>query len=65
MLLSKEYGSHDGLAPDVHYAAGCDALDEARLDPRLIGREARKWYEPHRIDAHVSALRTLVTEVQK
>jgi hypothetical protein len=65
VLLSKEYGSHDGLTPDVHYAAGFGSLDPARLDPRLIGREARKWYEPHRIDAHVSALRTLVTEVQK
>lgn len=65
VLLSKEYGSHDGLTPNVHYAAGFGSLDLASSDTRAIGREARQWYEPHRIDAHVSALRTLVTEVQK
>lgn len=65
VLLSKEYDAHDGLRPSVHYAAGFASLDPATSDTLAIGREARQWYEPHRIDAHVSALKTLVTEVQK
>jgi hypothetical protein len=49
----------------VHYARGFDAVDRSAVDPRVIGREAHKWYVPHRIDAHVDALRTLTTEVQR
>jgi hypothetical protein len=65
VLLSEEYGVHDGLTPNVHYARGFDAVDRSAVDPRVIGREAHKWYVPHRIDAHVDALRTLTTEVQR
>jgi hypothetical protein len=59
ILLAKDYGRHDGLTANVHYARGFGALEEATIDARRVGREARKWYEPHRIDAHVAALREL------
>jgi len=65
VLLAKEYGSFDGLSPDVHYIPGFDALDASIPAARTIGREARNWYEPHRIDAHIAALKTMAAEVQK
>lgn len=65
VLLAKEYGSHDGLSPHVHYVPGFEALDASVSSTRAIGREARKWYEPHRVDAHVAALQAMAAEVQK
>jgi hypothetical protein len=65
VLLSKDYGSYDGLAANVHYAPGFDALDVSKSDTRTIGRAAHGWYEPHRVDAHVAALQALVSEVSQ
>ncbi|SEA34066.1 hypothetical protein [Variovorax sp. YR216] len=65
VLLAKEYGSYDGLSPHVHYVPGFDTLDGSISNAKVIGREAREWYEPHRIDAHVAALQAMAAEVQK
>ncbi|MBB3179449.1 hypothetical protein [Variovorax sp. Sphag1AA] len=65
VLLFKEYGSYDGLSPNVHYIPGFEALATSAANARAIGREARDWYEPHRIDAHIAALQTMAAEVQK
>ncbi len=65
ILLGDEMGAYDGLQPNVHYAAGFGALDDTRgLDPWLIGRAARRWYEPHRIAAHSTVLQTLCNEAR-
>jgi hypothetical protein len=64
VLLSKEYGSYDGLTASVHYAPGFGSLDVSVMDTRTIGREAHRWYQPHRVDAHVAALQALFTEVR-
>lgn len=63
ILLSNAYEAHDGLVANVHYAAGFGALDPSLARAREIGREARGWYEPHRVEAHADALKTLVGEV--
>ncbi|MGJ7508030.1 hypothetical protein [Variovorax sp. GT1P44] len=65
ILLWQDYGSHDGLTANVHYAAGFTALDSSIIDARAVGRAARQWYEPHSVSAHVSALRALITEARK
>ena len=65
ILLSKEYVVYDGLESNVHFAAGLDVVDQSAIDWRAIGGMARQWYEPHDIDAHVTALRTLSTEVRR
>lgn len=65
ILLAKDYGQHDGLTANVHYMRGFGALDAAAIDARSVGSEARRWYEPHRVDAHVAALRTLASGVHR
>ncbi|WP_077000911.1 hypothetical protein [Variovorax sp. KK3] len=65
VLLAKDYGRHDGLTANVHYLRGFGALDSDSANARTIGREAHRWYEPHRIDAHVAALRDLASEVRR
>ncbi|MDM0104784.1 hypothetical protein QTH97_07560 [Variovorax sp. J22R24] len=65
ILLWQDYGTHDGLTANVHYAAGFDALEASAIDPRSVGLAARQWYEPHCVNAHVNALRTLITEARK
>lgn len=63
ILLTKDLAPHDGMQPDVEYAAGFGALErQPALDPRAIGRAARRWYEPHCIAAHASALQALSRE---
>lgn len=65
ILLGDELGAYDGMQPNVHYAAGFGALDGGlHLDPWLIGRAARRWYEPHRIAAHSAVLQTLCNEAR-
>lgn len=65
VLIWKEYSVHAGLRPNVHYAGGFDAIGSSFIDARTVGNAARKWYEPHSIDAHVAALRALSTETRK
>lgn len=65
ILLATEYGVHDGLTADVHYARGFEAFDGTRLDPRAIARAAHDWYQPHRIAAHVDALQALAAEARR
>lgn len=63
ILLSNKVAAHDGMQPNVHYAAGFGAFDgTGNLDAWLIGRAARRWYEPHGIAAHSAVLRTLAQE---
>ncbi|MBU1359304.1 MAG: hypothetical protein KJ901_11200 [Gammaproteobacteria bacterium] len=64
VLLSDDYGVHDGLAANVHYADGFHMVGQASVDPISIGRKARLWYEPHCIDAHVAALKAMTAEVR-
>ena len=53
------------MQPDVHYAAGFGALDGTKnLDPWLIGRAARRWYEPHCAAAHAAAIQALCSEAR-
>jgi hypothetical protein len=65
ILLWQDYGTHDGLTANVHYAAGFSALESSIIDSRAVGRAAHRWYEPHCVNAHVTALRALITEVRK
>jgi len=65
ILLADKYDTCDGLRADVHYAAGFGAVDAPAIDAHAVGREARKWYDPHCVDAHVAAVRTLSAEVQR
>jgi hypothetical protein len=65
IVLSKEYSVHGGLRPNVHYAGGFDTVGSSFIDPRVVARAARKWYEPHGIEAHVAALRDLSSEVRR
>lgn len=64
ILLSRDYGEHDGLTANIHYVRGFGALD-ATVDARSVGGEAHRWYKPHRVDAHVAALRTLASEAHR
>jgi hypothetical protein len=69
VLLWRDYDVHDGLRAGVNYAAGFGALDALGTGDLLaqaarIGRAARQWYEPHRVDAHVDALKTLSAEAR-
>lgn len=65
ILLWKDLAPCDGMQPDVEYAAGFDALErDPALDPRAVGRAARRWYEPHCITAHASALQALSREAR-
>lgn len=64
ILLSRDYGAHDGLVRDRHYASGFDAAARGSLDPLQIGREARAWYEPHGISMHQAAIRALAEEAR-
>ena len=59
VLLASDFSAHDGLRANEHYAAGVPALS-AGLDARRIGAEARNWYRPHRLEAHLEALRSLL-----
>lgn len=65
ILLWQDYGAHDGLTANVHYAAGFDALEASGIDSRSVGLAARQWYEPHCVNAHVSALRTMIAEARR
>lgn len=65
ILLTKDLAPCDGMQPDVEYAAGFDALErDPGLDPQAIGRAARRWYEPHCIQAHAAALQALSREAR-
>lgn len=62
VLLDDLYEPHDGLQPNVHYAAGLDALQNETADPAMLGAAAFAWYQPHRVEAHVQAFRALMAE---
>ncbi|HUD32763.1 MAG TPA: hypothetical protein VMR43_07050 [Variovorax sp.] len=69
ILLWHDYDTHDGLQAGVNYADGFDAFPktgEGDLSAHAarIGRAARQWYEPHRVDAHVDALKKLHAEAR-
>jgi hypothetical protein len=65
ILLWKNLAAHDEMHPNIEYAAGFEALDRAKpVDPWLIGRAARRWYEPHCMAAHAAALQALRSEVR-
>lgn len=62
ILLSPSNRTRDGLVANRHYAFGFEALDDVGINPARIGREARSWYEPHRLSAHQAALRQLAAQ---
>ena len=69
ILLWHDYDTHDGLQAGVNYAGGFEAFaktGEGDLSAHAarIGRAARQWYEPHRVDAHVDALKKLHAEAR-
>ncbi|MGJ7490405.1 hypothetical protein [Variovorax sp. ZT4R33] len=65
ILLWKEWAPYDGLQPGVQYAAGFASLDGIKgPDPWLVGRAARRWYEPHCIAAHAEAVQALCSEAR-
>lgn len=63
ILLWNDYRPHDGLVANVNYVAGFAALED--IDARTVGRQAHSWYEPHCVQAHVAALRTMSSEVRR
>lgn len=63
ILLWNDYRPHDGLVANVNYVAGFAALED--IDPGVVGRQARGWYEPHCVQAHVAALRTMRSEARR
>jgi hypothetical protein len=66
VMLWKNGTLRDGFQPGVNYMDGFDALigGKSELNARSIGQAARKWYEPHSIDAQVQTLRQLSTEAR-
>lgn len=57
VLLADNYAQADDLLPGVQYIAGIP-VDEVALDSvRRIGQAAWDWYQPHRLQSHVDALR--------
>jgi hypothetical protein len=66
ILLWRDYGVHDGLVPGVNHVAGFKGLGTGDVAAQAvqIGRAARAWYEPHGVDAHIAALKTLRTEAR-
>jgi hypothetical protein len=65
VLLSHGYETHDGLVANQHYARGFDVVDAKALDPAQIGRDARTWYEPHRMSVHQATFRSLAEEARR
>ncbi|MGO4394795.1 hypothetical protein AB4Z46_25895 [Variovorax sp. M-6] len=63
ILLWNDDRPHDGLVANVNYVAGFEALEN--IDARAVGRQARRWYEPHCVEAHVAALRTMSGEARR
>ncbi|MDM0084457.1 hypothetical protein QTI17_28030 [Variovorax sp. J31P179] len=63
ILLWEDYRPHDGLVANFNYLPGFAALEN--VDARTVGRQARQWYEPHCVDAHVAALRAMRSEATR
>lgn len=62
ILLSPSDRTRDGLVANRNFAFGFEALDDAGIHPARVGREARKWYEPHRLSAHQAVLQQLAAQ---
>ncbi|MDM0114288.1 hypothetical protein QTI66_19195 [Variovorax sp. J22R133] len=60
VLFAKRYNVHDGLEPNRHYAAGFSAVTNNANGAAEIGASAHAWYTPHRVEAHVDAVKTLL-----
>lgn len=65
VLLSREYGSYDGLIANRHYVPGFDMLTDKTVRPAQIGREAHAWYAPHRVSATQAAFKALAEEARR
>jgi hypothetical protein len=63
ILLWNDYRPHDGMVANINYVAGFAALEN--IDANSIGRQAREWYEPHCVEAHVAAVRTMSDEARR
>jgi hypothetical protein len=63
ILLWNDYRPHDGLVANLNYLPGFSALEN--FDAGVVGRQARQWYEPHCVEAHVAALRALCSEARR
>lgn len=63
ILLWNDYRPHDGLVANLNYLPGFGAL--GNVDAASVGRQARQWYEPHCVEAHVAALRAMCSEARR
>lgn len=63
ILLWNDYRPHDGLVANLNYLPGFAALEN--VDAGTVGRQARQWYEPHCVEAHVAALRAMSSEARR
>lgn len=57
VLLADDYAQVDGLTPGVQYIAGIPVEEVALDSVHRIGEAAWDWYQPHRLQSHVDALR--------
>ena len=66
VMLWKNGTARDGFQPGTNYIDGFDALvgGKSSFDARRIGQAARKWYEPHSIDAQVATLKSLSSGIR-
>lgn len=63
VLISKRYMPVDGLMASEHYMADIPTgvLKRGDIDP--VATAAWKWYQTHRVQAHVNTLKKLLVEV--
>lgn len=57
VLLSQAYGAADGLVGERHYLPGVPDHDVDAENVAAIGEAAFVWYQPHRLQQHVDAIR--------
>lgn len=65
VLLAPSYEEADGLVAGRHYLPGFESVGQVSHDAALIGKQARDWYEPHRVAVHQAALLELDAEARK
>lgn len=62
ILLSNHYPSSDGLTAGVQYLPGIPDKELVSDAISTMGQAAWTWYQPHRLSAHLSVLRALMSE---
>jgi hypothetical protein len=59
VVISDDYAQADGLIQGIQYIAGIPNGEFAADCAQRIGNAAWDWYQPHRLQRHVDALRRL------